>query len=706
MLKWNSLFVWGLKYSKLAMKISDLLTTRSLEIKQPPSSEFEAFDRLIALCIAKGETINRVEIEELLLLYKEAGFNFNPDRSYNQHFLIQLAKYNLIDVGKLFIKFGTDVNYKINGSTLLCEAVRGRDAKTVEYLILCGADPNITKPDSYPPLVIATGFNDIASVKALLKHSGLDINIKTQCTAFYAAAQQGNDELLDLLFQHKANALLTSSDGYSPLHAAAANNRLTTVKKLCAMVPELINQKGECLPYDTVLHVAVYRNFIPIITVLLENGADVNAMKSTNISSLYIATFQKYTEVAKILLMYGADTTIELGKNSALYRACQNLNRELVELLLNYPHSEETLKLSLQKVIIMTYHAADEEEHETLCDIAKLLKKRLGSHQTTNAWRVYPFLNTGNQENLQRKLQAAIKYAKDVCVLGSGNKIEDIVHTSGWSRQNCFRGRNSSYKKLSENPFLSGDKFVNLYLDRENRWRYKIQNWFLHVEGQSDSDINLHPYDSNCDPIKDTRHNLHAHHETLFKEALFAINARTGTCGIKATLVAKYLWEHSLGINRIEIILMQCDHSFVIVNRRGNLNDSASWGDAWVVDAWYKNGIIFSAAEFPTKIAEIIEYLKFQKQENEKIKIKVSEKEKHNLNAKITLYPSIEIYPHIHLYPRDNQFKSVEDYYQVSNVYPKTIFQNLESFKKLHQERFKQCIDEISSSVKSPMSGS
>lgn len=300
-----------------------------------------------------------------------------------------------------------------------------------------------------------------------------------------------------------------------------------------------------------------------------------------------------------------------------------------------------------------------------------------------------------NEDMLQRKLHAAMEYAINVCVLGASNKIEDIAKTHAWSYVQQFRGSNSIYEKSSNEKYSVDDQRPNVKLnDEEDKLIIRIKNWYCHVDDfkkVNDADIYLVPY-SHFNPLQDNGFNITLPQINMLAIALRAIAARHGNCGVLSDLVSKYLWQYPAGIHKIEVISMKIDHEFVIVNRSGTLNDPDTWGNAWIIDAWYKNGIIYPASEFTDKINEIKEYAKSQLPP---------------LNA-LFIYPKsdgydlenaysciVKIKPSKNLYPSYSTYFAVEDYYRVNNVYPKNMIDQLNQYLLNHKIAFKKCLEEI-----------
>ncbi len=309
------------------------------------------------------------------------------------------------------------------------------------------------------------------------------------------------------------------------------------------------------------------------------------------------------------------------------------------------------------------------------------------------------------RHKLQRKLQAALEYANNICIMGAGNKIEDIERTNGWCLfQNSRYDTAGRYIKLSNGKFSwEKDSSANLKFDSEQRKLvYDKKQWFYHVddlEQVNSPKIILNNIQENKSPLFDPQFKLPPSHLNLLASAMLAISKRQGNCQYRCDLVAKYLWEHPEGINRIEVIYTSFDHVFVIVNRSGDdIKHSETWGDAWIIDAWYGDkGFIYPASEFKEKIKEIKQFEKDQVKKCGDIGVNLDKFDDHGEDIDKCI---CEIQPDRDRYPSYSD-NPIEDYYILENIYPakrnpadnmRTI---LHETQRAHKEKFNACLKEI-----------
>ena len=64
----------------------------------------------------------------------------------------------------------------------------------------------------------------------------------------------------------------------------------------------------------TASHIAVYMDYIDMTNILLQHGADVNAVNREYGSALHIAAHDGHVDIAKVLIQNGADVNaVEKG---------------------------------------------------------------------------------------------------------------------------------------------------------------------------------------------------------------------------------------------------------------------------------------------------------------------------------------------------------------------------------------------------------
>lgn len=282
----------------------------------------------------------------------------------------------------------TDINLlDQQGHTALFYAVQERENEIVNYLLAQKADPNKAGLNTFPPLVYAAAFNYKDSVSTLLNHPGTDVNAckEGNSTALFAAVQQGNEEIVDVLLAHGADlTICVTAMNTSPLHKAIGMGHERIMEKLVQKVPKMVNSDKILLENEgTPLRFAAEVGNIHAIEVLLRNGADVNAVFKNKITPLYMAAQNGHDKIVQKLLISGADY-VKLGKVDSegdlvipLGVAVTQGHTECVELLLKYPHATESLITVLHYNTSAILRCRESEKRQSLHALSELVKKEL-----------------------------------------------------------------------------------------------------------------------------------------------------------------------------------------------------------------------------------------------------------------------------------------------------------------------------------------
>lgn len=221
------------------------------------------------------------------------------------------------------------------------------------------------------PLYIAClkGYTDIADALITQGHA----KVNGDSPPIFAAAGKGNLELVKLLLKHSADPSACSSQhaGCCGLHIAAEKNFVDVVKCLLdAKVDVNIRSEKQNL---TPLISAACCGSIDAVSLLLDNGADINAQSSTGNTALMLAIDRGKIDVAKLLVNRGANLEIKGQKGwTALHNAASGGERgyiEVAEMLLDHG-----AKIDAQSETMLT--PLHEAAGKSLVEIVELLVKR------------------------------------------------------------------------------------------------------------------------------------------------------------------------------------------------------------------------------------------------------------------------------------------------------------------------------------------
>jgi ankyrin repeat protein len=294
--------------------------------------------------------------------------------------------YQPLETINLLIKQGANVNAATLDTKLtpLCIAVCNGDLAIVETLLTNDADRR-SDVQGLTPLHYAALRGSPEIIEILLRN-GTDINETSAdgLTPLHRAAIEGHLKAVETLLERGADINKISADGLTPLRFAVINrhvevvkaflakdhhinqNNLSVLESLCREGNQImldyiyqlitkeyftadlpINKKKIDAIQKTILHWAILcHQPMATITLLIEQGADINAISPDGMTPLYIAALTGYLQAVELLLAKNANSNIAcFDGTTPLFAAarCGGGALEIVKLLLvegvNIPYS-------------------------------------------------------------------------------------------------------------------------------------------------------------------------------------------------------------------------------------------------------------------------------------------------------------------------------------------------------------------------------
>jgi len=222
-----------------------------------------------------------------------------------------------------------DVNApEVDGTTALHWAVRNDDIELVDRLIRAGANVKATNRYGITPLYLASVNGSSAAIEKLLR-AGADANAISNDgeTALMTASRTGSVEAVKVLLAHSADVNAKESwHGETALMWAVSQKHTAAARELIAKGADVnarstVNNwerqntaepREKWLPLGglTPLEFAARQGCVDCIPMLLEAGADINAVDQDDITPLLSAIINGHYDAAGVLLQKGANANI------------------------------------------------------------------------------------------------------------------------------------------------------------------------------------------------------------------------------------------------------------------------------------------------------------------------------------------------------------------------------------------------------------
>lgn len=202
----------------------------------------------------------------------------------------------------------------------LFDAVNKKDYQNVSTILSSSPDININASDmeGYTSLHRAIVNNDLNTVMELLKNENIDVNSKLGievsidgwylggATPLILASYLGYTDIVNALIEKDVDIKAKDDvDGCMAIHLAAANGKNEVIEILLDVDASNINDvdnKG-----NTPLHWASMKDRADTVSLLIENGADIEAKDVDNWTALHYAAAFASLQTVEALVDNGAD---------------------------------------------------------------------------------------------------------------------------------------------------------------------------------------------------------------------------------------------------------------------------------------------------------------------------------------------------------------------------------------------------------------
>jgi ankyrin repeat protein len=271
------------------------------------------------------------EVEQAI----KSGANMNAVGDYGATVLHKAVFINGPDVVRVLLENGADVNATNEfGVSVLNYAVQWTDdPEVVKVLLENGADVNRADDDGVTPLMNAQSIGDKKIIELLLARGAgtAAMNAKD----FIELMWSGTADEVERAIKDGAD-VNARNDGYTALHVALAEGASPEVVKILlenGADPNAANFGDGLIEGNTPLHQACYNRENPVIAMLLDAGADINARNGTHTPLMAAMEFPSLEKIT-LLLDRGADISARgyLGRTAFWDAATYGFDDEFADL--------------------------------------------------------------------------------------------------------------------------------------------------------------------------------------------------------------------------------------------------------------------------------------------------------------------------------------------------------------------------------------
>uniref|UniRef100_A0A8C5C8E9 Ankyrin repeat domain 52 n=1 Tax=Gadus morhua TaxID=8049 RepID=A0A8C5C8E9_GADMO len=223
----------------------------------------------------------------------------------------------------------------IQGQTALMLAALGSHTDCVHILLEKGAAANSADKKGCTALHRAAVMGSEGCVCALLEHGAAALGRDSQGrTPLHQAACCGHTQLLGYLIKAAVQAdtldCMLDFSGYTPTHWAAYHGHEECLRILLENKPLTIQEGHSFTPLHCALsplHAAAYSEKVDGLQLVLDQGAEVNAVDGSGRSALMVAADRGQSMAVEMLLQQAKPdlTLLDVNNNTALHLACSKV---------------------------------------------------------------------------------------------------------------------------------------------------------------------------------------------------------------------------------------------------------------------------------------------------------------------------------------------------------------------------------------------
>jgi len=295
------------------------------------------------------------------------------DLEFTNKAFFHAVSFNRHDDIKWFIKAGMNPNeIKNENGQFAIHVANGTRVDTMRLLLELGADPNVT--DKYGNTALhSAAFTNSSKLLGMLLTEGVDINAKNSRgkSALHIIINRGHATILEHLLRVGAQVNEEDNEGKTPLMGAIEAGRHEMISMLIKYDADINYRPTEKRAKNlTPLILAIRKNDIHAVRILIDSGVDVNRTSPTGFTPIMIALMEANSEIIALLLDNKAQVSHKGGRKiNALQLCVKNGWFDLCNMLLKV-NNEHAISQSESEPLI--YEAIRRQDTDRLRYLFKL----------------------------------------------------------------------------------------------------------------------------------------------------------------------------------------------------------------------------------------------------------------------------------------------------------------------------------------------
>ncbi|MDC7235830.1 MAG: ankyrin repeat domain-containing protein [Spirochaetales bacterium] len=343
----KSIKLFGLSLILILSLTSCMTAPEVVEEPEPQIEEENSNDSLHSLV----QNRNTAGLEELFKINVDVNER-NADGQTALHVAAQAGNSEIARL-LLFQKADPDA-LDNNGKTPLHLAMAGGHDETVSVLVEGGADIYVKDQSSQSP--VESGFGNISLIKAMVRKQNVNSGTVAEGTLLHKAAASGNIDAAEYILAMGGNPNITNNAGKLPLDMAHEDRISRDKAKIASLLVKAGSFRAENEKYayfhtlysqndinyrfdfsQTALHLAAEQGHEGVLSLLMEEGADLDARDKPGNTALHSAVRGGYKNIVTMLLNAGADVNAtDYNSNVPLHMAMTHDNdTEILRILLS-----------------------------------------------------------------------------------------------------------------------------------------------------------------------------------------------------------------------------------------------------------------------------------------------------------------------------------------------------------------------------------